>query len=303
MARAILHRLLACSIVAGMFIFLTLAGLSAAPVAQAHGEDATSHVTIWAHNNAAGTQFSFTMSSTTIHAGLVHVTLVNAGTQNHMAQFFKLKPGVTEAQLIKALAAVGTVNGPGPIREVLEIASAAGGADSITPGSRQDVVEPLTAGHYVIVCFDSTPQGVPHFLLGMHLSFFVTGEFEGSGTPAAAGTIVELDHQIIVPAVIHESSALTLGIVVRDQSHEFQLVKVPAGTTRAQLLACLRGQTCTLTAPPIDAGGAGASAPGRTHWVLLHLQPGTYAALCFVPDINTGMPHALMGMVTVFTVE
>jgi len=34
----------------------------------------------------------------------------------------------------------------------------------------------------------------------------------------------------------------------------------------------------------------------------LDLAPGTYIALCFVPEEETGAPHALMGMVQVFTV-
>ena len=34
----------------------------------------------------------------------------------------------------------------------------------------------------------------------------------------------------------------------------------------------------------------------------LDLAPGTYIAVCFVPDEETGVPHALMGMVQVFTV-
>ena len=34
----------------------------------------------------------------------------------------------------------------------------------------------------------------------------------------------------------------------------------------------------------------------------LDLARGTYIALCFVPDEETRAPHALMGMVRVFTV-
>ncbi len=34
----------------------------------------------------------------------------------------------------------------------------------------------------------------------------------------------------------------------------------------------------------------------------LDLARGTYIALCFVPEEETGAPHALMGMVQVFTV-
>ncbi len=39
-----------------------------------------------------------------------------------------------------------------------------------------------------------------------------------------------------------------------------------------------------------------------TMWMPLTLEPGTYAGLCFIPDQESGMPHAAMGMYTVFTV-
>ena len=42
--------------------------------------------------------------------------------------------------------------------------------------------------------------------------------------------------------------------------------------------------------------------PGETAWTEVDLAPGTYVALCFVFDPATGMPHAAMGMVAVFTV-
>ena len=35
----------------------------------------------------------------------------------------------------------------------------------------------------------------------------------------------------------------------------------------------------------------------------LWLEPGRYVLLCFVPDEETGQPHALLGMVEEFTVE
>lgn len=301
MATALRNRLLARLALPWLVGLLGLAGLIAAPLAEAHASGSSAlRMTVMAHDNGSN-HFFFTLP-TEVHAGMVEVHFVNAGSQDHMAQFFKLKAGVTESQLIKVLASFGTAKGPSAIRELLEIASGAGGAGSVQPGKTQDVIEPLTPGHYVVVCFDTTPQGVPHFLLGMHKSFFVEGEFEGAA-PKSAGTIVESDHEIDVPAVIHNAGRMTLKIVVRDQTHEFGLLRVPAGTTRAQVLACIRGQTCTVKAAPIDSGGAQASAPGRTHWVELNLQPGTYAALCFVPDIRTGMPHAVMGMVTVFVVD
>jgi hypothetical protein len=233
-----------------------------------------------------------------------------------MAQFFKLDPGVSESLFLQRLTPLFTSQDPNVVvsalHALLAISSAAGGADSITPDATQRVIERLTAGHYVVVCFDTTADGTPHFLLGMHKSFWADSDAWApvdqdervvDGSPRANGTVSESDHSISVPNVIHENEPLLLKVTVSDQTHEFQLVRVPEGTTKDELLQCLTGPSCALTAQPIDSGGAAAIAPGSTHWVELHLKPGTYAAWCFVPDINTGMPHALMGMITVFTVS
>lgn len=294
-----------------------LVGLLAAPVAAAHEREGTAihRVAITAHDNGtngAGFKGSFSLPSK-VPTGLVEFRFVNGGSTDHMAQLFRLNPGVSESQFLTKLAAVsGTpAQTAAGLRALLAISSAAGGDDSITPGAAQDVIEWLRPGHYVVVCFDTTTTNVPHFLLGMFKGFWARDDAKApldrddrvsDGTPRSNGTVLEFDHQINVPAVIHESERLLLRINVRDQSHELQLLRVPAGTTKAGLLSCFTGGPCTLTAPPIDSGGAGAIAPGSTHWVELHLAPGTYAAVCFVPDIVTGMPHALMGMITVFTV-
>jgi hypothetical protein len=42
--------------------------------------------------------------------------------------------------------------------------------------------------------------------------------------------------------------------------------------------------------------------PGRQIWVELDLAPGDYAAFCSLPDPESGMPHALLGEIAVFTV-
>ncbi|MEZ4529990.1 MAG: hypothetical protein R2855_03080 [Thermomicrobiales bacterium] len=42
--------------------------------------------------------------------------------------------------------------------------------------------------------------------------------------------------------------------------------------------------------------------PGQDQSSELDLAPGTYIAVCFIPDMATGMPHAMMGMAASFTV-
>lgn len=304
---------------------LSLAGLMTTPIVAAHERDQNviHRVVISAHDNGTnGASFhgSFSMPRK-VPTGLVELRFVNDGSTSHMAQLIRLKPGVSESTLLKRLTPVFTSPTPPQVahalRELLEIASPAGGANSIGPGAYQDVIERLQPGHYVVVCFDSTDTNVPHFLRGMFQGFWVSddaraptvrGDRVSDGVPRSNGTVIEFDHHITVPSVIHESERLLLKINVFDQTHEFALLNVPGVKTPAELLACLTAPPgppppgCTLTAPPTDAGGAASIAPGGTHWVELHLKPGDYAALCFVPDIKTGMPHAFMGMITTFTV-
>jgi hypothetical protein len=56
--------------------------------------------------------------------------------------------------------------------------------------------------------------------------------------------------------------------------------------------------------PPPFAMIAGVApmSPGNTNYLMLDLQAGNYITLCFVPDMATGMPHFMMGMIAGFTV-
>lgn len=42
---------------------------------------------------------------------------------------------------------------------------------------------------------------------------------------------------------------------------------------------------------------------GTDQWVTMHLEAGTYAAMCFFPTAGEGLPHAMHGMHTVFKVQ
>ena len=54
-------------------------------------------------------------------------------------------------------------------------------------------------------------------------------------------------------------------------------------------------------AAPLRAGGVGAVGPGANATAIVHLAPGTYAAVCFIPGPD-GTPHAMHGMVRKLTV-
>lgn len=280
-----------------------------APTARAHSQTAIHNVLVQAHDN--GTRFWFSMP-TRVPSGLVQFIFENKGTQDHELQLFHLKPGKTESQFLKALS---NQNSAQSIRQTLALIVGAGGAASIAPGSRQDVIDWMAPGHWVAVCFDTTPNGTPHFLLGMFKGFWVVPGAPAfvdnddpirGGAPAAAGTAYLSNFHIALPAAINRSRAMTLRVVdTGSQPHMVEFLKVPTGTTARQVAPCFnpaQQSQCSIGQPPVF-GGHDALGPGAVGWMEIHLKPGTYVAACFVPDPTTGMPHAFMGMWTLFNVR
>ena len=49
-------------------------------------------------------------------------------------------------------------------------------------------------------------------------------------------------------------------------------------------------------------GYAALRSGGQTTLAEFDLEPATYAVICFIIDLATGMPHAVNGMVTTFDV-
>ncbi|MBF6590345.1 MAG: hypothetical protein IVW57_07415 [Ktedonobacterales bacterium] len=277
---------------------LTLAGGLVVPVAQASANRSALHVVLITAKN-----FTYEVPAT-IPAGLVEFIFENRGSQTHEAQFFRLKSGATESKLITAL-------GKPDIKPTLAIAAGAGGAASVLPGGRQDVILSLRPGRYVAACFEAGSDNIPHFLKGMHKSFVVTSNARAAsdnddallnGAPRADSVVVLRDYQLRLPAVISRDRPLMLRVRNNGpQTHQMEITKLNAGKTLKDYLRAL--QSSSGTPPGKAAGGIDALAPFTSGWVELRLAPGNYVAACFVPDIKTNKPHAEMGMVAAFTVR
>lgn len=94
------------------------------------------------------------------------------------------------------------------------------------------------------------------------------------------------------------------------QPHFVEVSKVPDGTTEENIEATIAGfMGGTPEAEPIaeedfvPVANSSDQSGGTVMWMTLTAEPGTHSATCWIPDPESGMPHAAMGMYTVFTVE
>ncbi|MBA2775999.1 MAG: hypothetical protein H0U31_04625 [Chloroflexia bacterium] len=96
------------------------------------------------------------------------------------------------------------------------------------------------------------------------------------------------------------------------EPHELLLVSSTVPVTAEQIIALFSSESEDENATPVGGGpsfanidpvgGLGWLSAGATGWTEVDLQPGHYAAICFVFDPETGMPHLMLGMADVFTV-
>ena len=279
---------------------LLMAGLTAAPAhagAAEHRGDRPGVLDVTASNSPDGDREGYRLSSDQLEAGLINVRLHNAGTVAHQVQLVRLHDGVTaEVYRTQLLASHGGT--------ALVLADAAGGDAAIEPGGFQSSYINLRAGHYVALCFQQGgDKGAPHFAHGMFSAFTVRGQDEQDRPDGRVlGTISAFSFGFRMPALVNKDGLYRFRNAATADTHELQLLKLAPGRTAQDVLAWVRNG---LTGPPPivgSAGGGGALPPGGHMWVKLHLTPGKYVAVCFVPDdAAPHAPHAALGMVQGFT--
>lgn len=243
------------------------------------------------------TEYSFTIDPE-VPAGPVTLTLTNDGAAEHHAQLLRLNDGVTMDDLGAALATED-------VGALFAVSTPEGGVGVQAPDTTSSAVTvDLTPGNYVLACFITDDDGVPHLAKGMLQPFEVTGT-DDADLPAAEGTIVGTDFAFELPADFDGDG--TFRFENRgEQVHEVNVIALPpeaAGITREQVLAALTGEAGP---PPFEltsAGGGQAILPGAAENVEFDLDTGTYLLICFVPDPTSGAPHAALGMVEVVQVE
>lgn len=239
-------------------------------------------------------------------AGIDHIRFENRGDDMHQAQLFRLSQGVSFAQWQTDL------HGANPNQALFVDAAPVGGANPVLPHGRQDVWDLLQGGTYVVACFVPGPNGVPHIFLGMYKAFRVQGtapewavddDQEGGQADFA---IQAHDLTYTMPPVLADGTRIRFQDTDAADVHEVNFGRLLPGKTVADAKAWFvasSANAATAGPPPFTVeGGHGAVLPGHGGWFKIQAPPGRYIAFCLVPDDQTGMPHAAMGMVVGVTI-
>jgi hypothetical protein len=229
-------------------------------------------------------------------AGRVLMTVENTGTQPLHFFAIRVPDEVSDAQFAADMATPEAE----PAWFDMTKLPMLGNPDWPSPGGRAQGVIDVTAGRWMLV----DPLG------GRDVALWTVGAGE-TGAPAqepAADVevgLIEMDFTGLdqpVPAGQSIWKISNQGAL----EHELALLPIPAGTSKENLIQMIGDMLQGKGDPSMFApvGGQGIASKGVTSWQQFDLTAGPYAAVCMSPSPGDDFkPHALMGMVKVFTVE
>jgi len=211
----------------------------------------------------------------------------------------------TSAEVVEASPVADEMGPPDWYYETM----VAGGPYAPGGGIAYAVVE-LTAGEWV---FWAEYPGAPQ----PPVPVVVTGDLPADlPTPVADVTIEMSEFAFGMSGPIAAGPQVIELANAGEQPHFLAVIGVPPGTTVDDILALAQMESEAGDVPVasptdeglsfddiVDAFGTGDQSAGVTAWYAIDLAPGTYAAVCFVTDPETGEEHVMLGMVEVFDVE
>jgi hypothetical protein len=233
---------------------------------------------------------SMSLSQQTVAAGRISFKAVSGDGQDHELQVLRLRSGYTQAEFGADMGKVfnGDVKA---IRRVDDHVVFRGGAETHTKPGYMTV--PLKAHTY--------------FLLDIAGNAFtklkVTGSFQHRPAPTARNTITAFSYGFgLTGALPHQGWIRERN--VSDQPHFFVFNRVKADTTYREVkryfASGAQGQPPFALRANISSG---VISPYTDQQFYLDLPAGRYVVMCFWPDDDTGMPHAMMGMWKLITLS
>ncbi len=256
------------------------------------------------------TEYAFDMPAT-VESGLTRVTLDNQGMMDHHAMLMRVNDDATLEDLQAALLE--------PAFEPMFAVSASVGGPLAGPGGHASVILDLEPGQYIAICVIPDDAGVPHYALGMQATFDVTEGAAAAEAPATAFTVQLMEMMFHgVPAEVAAGPQVWEVSNPGVQLHEMFVAQLAPGVTFEQVSAMMFAPPSDATpmagmdhatpdaapaGPPFTGvGGVAPMNPGHTNYAVFDFEPGEHFMICFVPDPETGAPHAALGMMMGFTV-
>jgi hypothetical protein len=225
-----------------------------------------------------------------VQAGISSVVIQNTSQESLGVSLARLNTGVTVDQLTAQLAEDDLA--------AVRLVSLIGGSNT-EAGQTQQITLDLKEGTYVVVVFTEN-EGAP-----LLENFQVVA---ASGAPSAApvaDVVVDMgDFNFTMPDSV-QSGSLTWEIKNSGQQwHEFVIFKPQPGLTQEQFFEMVMSEQPPPEPMPFEESGFfGPISEGERGWMTLNLEPGTYWAVCFLPDIaGDFQSHVEKGMFKEFTV-
>jgi hypothetical protein len=290
--------------------------LSIAVLAVSCGGMALSSPSAWAHGRptaVAPTEIAVKgdgarvmLDDNTVQPGRIRFNVETTHPVGSFIILFRLAHGVSldafTTDLQRALTFADPATAAEGTRALTRDARFYGLAD-VVAGHPASVTETLSPGTYHLIDLtDQFTRGVP--VEATTLS--VKGREQKAGWRDrrhghGAGIWLTSDDRFEAPDVLPATGTVTVHNV-SDSLHFTLIQPVREGTTDAEVQALFDsppGPDPTLTGAPSVA--LDLLSPGRQAELSYSLPPGTYVLLCFVPDGETGIPHAALGMHKVVT--
>lgn len=247
-------------------------------------------------------------------AGRTLLTVANAAAPapdgSGVAATLMLPPAGTSAAEVMAEVhpAAGTPASEEPPAWAYQTAFA--GGPIVPAGQTMQAVVDLTPGDWVLWNSDGGPDS-PQVPRVIHVA----------GPAASPADAAEPAADVAVTMQEYAFTGLEQGVPAGPrvwkvtnsgrQPHFMVLVRADKPVTMDQVMAMVALPDNATPPPSLGVGeqdfsfavpGIATLGPGETTWVAMDLAPGTYVALCFFPDQAKGVPHAMLGMASVFTV-
>ena len=224
-----------------------------------------------------------------IPAGLVHITLHNAGHDLHEAALERFTDSQgTAAAFADSIRAHVTF--PSNAEDI-------GGAALTLPGDSSGVWLQLVPGRYAVVCWkgDHIERGMVHDLRVVASP----GTSAATPRPTRELTLVDFAFALDSPftagrTILHVRNAGT-------EAHEGDIYRATPTARLREYVAWLESGEHGLP-PAAPVGGFGDLFPGKEAWIELDLTPGRYFILCGVPARADDRPHYTRGMFIEFSI-